>query len=213
MPDPGSGLPTESSDCLPLRQRRRQNRRRDPGSGWLWGNLSPPCKSVGVIPQIAAVLGPCSGGACYSAALCDFVCLVKGIGQMCLTGPRVVESVLGQKITLEELGGAKIHTEISGVAHALYEDENLVSTESASFSVIFRIIPGRRLSENSGRESGDGAFRGPEDGNLKKGGIILPLRSWCPRIRKKVTICAALSGNFWTTEAFLRFINTLPPTR
>lgn len=80
-------------------------------------------KASGVIPQIAAVLGPCSGGACYSAALCDFVFLVKGIGQMCLTGPRVVESVLGQKITLEELGGAKIHTEISGVAHALYEDE------------------------------------------------------------------------------------------
>lgn len=80
-------------------------------------------KASGVIPQIAAILGPCSGGACYSGALCDFIFMVKGVSKMCLTGPQVVEAVLGQKITLEELGGSSVHGETSGVAHALYEDE------------------------------------------------------------------------------------------
>ena len=80
-------------------------------------------KASGVIPQIAAIMGPCSGGASYSPALCDFVFMVKGLSQMCLTGPSVVEAVLGQKTTLEELGGTKIHGEKSGVAHMVCEDE------------------------------------------------------------------------------------------
>ena len=80
-------------------------------------------KASGVIPQIAAILGPCSGGASYSPALCDFVFMVEGLSKMCLTGPAVVESVLGQKATLDELGGTVVHGSKSGVAHVVCQDE------------------------------------------------------------------------------------------
>lgn len=77
----------------------------------------------GVIPQICAILGPCSGGASYSPALCDFIFAVKGMSRMFITGPDVVESVLGTRPTMEELGGADMHASKSGVVHALYDDE------------------------------------------------------------------------------------------
>ncbi|MDD3796079.1 MAG: acyl-CoA carboxylase subunit beta [Lachnospiraceae bacterium] len=80
-------------------------------------------KASGVIPQICAILGPCSGGACYSPALCDFIFCVKNTSKMFITGPAVVESVLGSRPTLEELGGADMHSTTSGVVHALYDDE------------------------------------------------------------------------------------------
>lgn len=80
-------------------------------------------KASGVIPQICAILGPCSGGACYSPALCDFIFCVRDISKMFITGPAVVESVLGSRPTLEELGGAAMHSEKSGVVHALFNDE------------------------------------------------------------------------------------------
>lgn len=80
-------------------------------------------RASGVIPQIAAILGPCSGGASYSPALCDFVFMVKDLSKMCLTGPAVVESVLGLKTTLDELGSTQVHGKKSGVAHVICEDE------------------------------------------------------------------------------------------
>lgn len=80
-------------------------------------------KASGIIPQICAILGPCSGGACYSPALCDFIFCVKDISKMFITGPAVVEAVLGSRPTLEELGGAQMHSTTSGVVHALYNDE------------------------------------------------------------------------------------------
>ncbi len=81
-------------------------------------------RASGVIPQICAILGPCSGGACYSPALCDFIFAVDGISKMFITGPSVVESVLGKRPTLDELGGAAMHSSISGCVQALYEDEH-----------------------------------------------------------------------------------------
>lgn len=80
-------------------------------------------KASGIIPQICAILGPCSGGACYSPALCDFIFCVRNISKMFITGPAVVESVLGSRPTLEELGGAEMHSSKSGVVHALFNDE------------------------------------------------------------------------------------------
>ncbi len=82
----------------------------------------------GVIPQIALILGPCAGGASYSPALCDFIFMVKGESQMYLTGSKVVYHTIGEKISNEELGGVAIHTEISGVSHFLYDnEENCIS--------------------------------------------------------------------------------------
>lgn len=71
----------------------------------------------GVIPQIAVILGPCAGGAVYSPAICDFVFMVPGISNMFVTGPDVIKTVTGEDITLEELGGARVHGSVSGVAH------------------------------------------------------------------------------------------------
>ncbi|MDL2289812.1 acyl-CoA carboxylase subunit beta [Paludibacteraceae bacterium OttesenSCG-928-F17] len=79
----------------------------------------------GVIPQISVILGPCAGGAVYSPALTDFVFVVENISKMFITGPNVIETVLGEKISQENLGGARVHAEITGNAHfyALTEKE------------------------------------------------------------------------------------------
>ena len=79
----------------------------------------------GVIPQISVILGPCAGGAVYSPALTDYVFVVENISKMFITGPEVIKSVLGEEISMEELGGARVHSEITGNAHfyALTEKE------------------------------------------------------------------------------------------
>src|ERR1022692_3900851 len=80
-------------------------------------------QASGVIPQISVVLGPCAGGAAYSPALCDFTFMVRHTAQMYLTGPDVVAAVTGEQVTHEELGGADVHAQRSGVATFVYDDE------------------------------------------------------------------------------------------
>ncbi len=80
-------------------------------------------RSSGVIPQISVILGPAAGGATYSPALTDFIFMVKGIGQMYITGPDVIRAVTGEQVTHEELGGAESHASRSGVAHFSPESE------------------------------------------------------------------------------------------
>ena len=77
----------------------------------------------GVIPQISVILGPSAGGAVYSPAITDFIFMVKGTGQMYITGQDVVKAVTGADVTHEELGGADSHASLSGVAHFVYENE------------------------------------------------------------------------------------------
>jgi len=79
--------------------------------------------SSGVIPQISAIMGPCAGGAVYSPAITDFIVMVKGTSHMFITGPSVIKTVTREEVTFEELGGAKTHNTISGVAHFAAEDE------------------------------------------------------------------------------------------
>jgi propionyl-CoA carboxylase beta chain len=79
--------------------------------------------SSGVIPQISAVMGPCAGGAVYSPALTDFIIMVDKTSHMFITGPDVVKTVLGQEVSFEELGGAVIHSQTSGVCHFIAKDE------------------------------------------------------------------------------------------
>jgi len=79
--------------------------------------------AAGVVPQISVVMGPCAGGAVYSPALSDFVFMVEGIGRMHITGPEVIKAVTGEKVTSEELGGAKVHFTRSGVAHFVSRNE------------------------------------------------------------------------------------------
>src|SRR6056297_2359051 len=77
----------------------------------------------GVIPQISVILGPCAGGAVYSPALTDFVFVVDKISKMFITGPEVIKTVLGEEISMEDLGGARVNSEITGNAHFYAESE------------------------------------------------------------------------------------------
>ena len=77
----------------------------------------------GVIPQLSVILGPCAGGAVYSPALTDFTFVVDGISKMFITGPEVIKTVLGEEISMEDLGGARVQTEVTGNAHFFAKSE------------------------------------------------------------------------------------------
>jgi acetyl-CoA carboxylase carboxyltransferase component len=77
----------------------------------------------GCIPQISAIMGPCIGVGSYSPALTDFILMVQNSSQMFITGPAVIKEVLGETVTMEELGGAKIHSEVSGVADLVAKND------------------------------------------------------------------------------------------
>ena len=80
-------------------------------------------RASGVIPQISCIVGPSAGGASYSPAITDFILMVEDMGQMFVTGPNVIREVTGEEVTIEELGGATVHTTVSGVAQLSYESE------------------------------------------------------------------------------------------
>jgi propionyl-CoA carboxylase beta chain len=77
----------------------------------------------GVIPQISLIMGPCAGGAVYSPALTDFTFMVKDTSYLFITGPDVVKAVTNEDVTQEQLGGAKTHTSMSGVAHGAFNND------------------------------------------------------------------------------------------
>lgn len=77
----------------------------------------------GVIPQVSVVMGPCAGGAVYSPALTDFVFMTDRTANMFITGPQVIKAVTGEDVSAEDLGGAQVHCEKSGVAHFRFADE------------------------------------------------------------------------------------------
>uniref|UniRef100_A0A8C9ERN2 Propionyl-CoA carboxylase beta chain, mitochondrial n=1 Tax=Pavo cristatus TaxID=9049 RepID=A0A8C9ERN2_PAVCR len=77
----------------------------------------------GLVPQISLIMGPCAGGAVYSPALTDFTFMVKDTSYLFITGPDVVKSVTNEDVTQEQLGGAKTHTAVSGVAHRAFEND------------------------------------------------------------------------------------------
>lgn len=112
--------------------------------------------SSGVIPQISAIMGPCIGVASYSPALTDFIIMVEGSSQMFITGPPVIKEVLGEEITMEELGGAKLHSEVSGVADltAKNDDECL-----SMIRRLLSFLPSNCQATPPRREPTDGAGR------------------------------------------------------
>ena len=77
----------------------------------------------GVVPQISAIMGPCIGVAAYGPALTDFIFMVKGTGQMFITSPPVIKAVTGEEVTMEQLGGWKVHSEVSGVADVVCDND------------------------------------------------------------------------------------------
>jgi propionyl-CoA carboxylase beta chain len=77
----------------------------------------------GVIPQLSAIMGPCAGGAVYSPALTDFIFMVRNSSYMFVTGPEVVKAVTHEEVSFEDLGGASVHSETSGVCHVASDTE------------------------------------------------------------------------------------------
>jgi methylmalonyl-CoA decarboxylase subunit alpha len=80
-------------------------------------------KASGAIPQVCALFGPSAAGGAYIPAFCDVVVMVEGNASMYLGSPRMVEMVVGEQTTLEEMGGARMHCTVSGVGHFLAPDE------------------------------------------------------------------------------------------
>jgi acetyl-CoA/propionyl-CoA carboxylase carboxyl transferase subunit len=125
----------------------------------------------GVVPQISIILGPCAGGAVYSPAITDFIVMVKGQGQMFITGPEVIAAVTGESVSMEALGGAETHGTRSGVSHFS------VASEKEAIALVHRLLsylPLNNLEDPpllGGREPTAEATRGlaeivPEDPNV-----------------------------------------------
>ena len=96
--------------------------------------LNAIIQASGVIPQISLVLGPSAGGAAYAPALMDFTVVVNRVTYMFITGPDVVREVTGEDVDFEELGGARVHSERSGVAHFR------ASSEEEAFETVRRLL-------------------------------------------------------------------------
>jgi acetyl-CoA carboxylase carboxyltransferase component len=110
----------------------------------------------GVVPQLSIIAGPCAGGAVYSPALTDFIFMIKGTSKMFITGPSVVHSITSEKITPDQLGGAEIHAEMSGVAH--FEDES-EHTAFIRARKLLSYLPQNNLSEPPKTRPSDSAER------------------------------------------------------
>ncbi len=110
----------------------------------------------GVVPQISLVLGPCAGGAVYSPAITDFTIMVEGTSYMFVTGPEVVRTVTHEDVDREHLGGASVHTTISGVAHLAAHDEAQAMTYCRR---VLAHLPQNNLTKPALRPTADPADR------------------------------------------------------
>ena len=90
------------------------------GSGYLF---KEEVIASGVIPQVAALMGPCAAGTAYIPGLADFVPMVKGRGSMALAGPHLVRAAVGEDVTQEQLGGSRVHCRKSGVGDLEVADD------------------------------------------------------------------------------------------
>ena len=106
----------------------------------------------GVVPQISAIMGPCAGGAVYSPAITDFTFMVRDTSFMFVTGPDVIKTVTHEEVSMEELGGASTHNEVSGIAHFLAEDDRQCL---GSIRELLSYLPSNNLEEPPVVESGD----------------------------------------------------------
>jgi propionyl-CoA carboxylase beta chain len=106
----------------------------------------------GVIPQISAIMGPCAGGAVYSPAITDFTFMVRDTSYMFVTGPDVIKTVTHEQVSMEKLGGASTHNEISGNAHFLAEDDRDCLERIRD---LLSYLPSNNLEEPPAKKSSD----------------------------------------------------------
>jgi acetyl-CoA/propionyl-CoA carboxylase carboxyl transferase subunit len=113
-------------------------------------------QASGVIPQVSVMLGPCAGGSVYSPGLTDFVIMTRGTSHMFITGPTVIKAVTREDVDFESLGGAGVHSSVSGVAHfaADTEDDALEITRR-----LLRYLPGNNAEPPPAIPPGDDPYR------------------------------------------------------
>lgn len=122
----------------------------------------------GCIPQISAIMGPCIGVGSYSPALTDFILQVQNTSQMFITGPAVIKEVLGESVTMEELGGAKMHSEVSGVTDLVAKNDEeclaMIRTLVGYLPANFESLPPRKAPTDDPSRPVDGLGKiVPED--------------------------------------------------
>ena len=148
----------------------------------------------GVIPQISAIMGPSAGGAVYSPAITDFIYMVKNTSQMFITGPAVVESVTGEKITAEALGGAMTHNSKSGCAHfAAENDEDCIK----QIRYLLSFLPSNNMEETPIVDCADDPLRMDEGLNT-----IIPDNPNAPYDMKEVIRMIADNGEFYEVHQY-----------
>jgi len=113
-------------------------------------------QASGYIPQLSVIMGSCAGGAVYSPALTDFIFMTQGTSQMFITGPQVIKAVTGEDVTLEQLGGAAVHNQVSGVAHFFAENDEQTL---AQVRRLLSFLPSNNLDESPWLESVDDVAR------------------------------------------------------
>lgn len=143
----------------------------------------------GVIPQISAIMGPCAGGAVYSPALTDFICMVERTSHMFVTGPDVIKTVTHEDVTKEKLGGAETHNTISGVA------QFLASNDEDCLRMIRELLS--YLPQNNADDPPIKPTRDPVDRQDARLNTIIPPESNLPYDIKDLIHLVVDDGNFF----------------
>jgi acetyl-CoA carboxylase carboxyltransferase component len=143
----------------------------------------------GVVPQISLVMGPVAGGPCYSPALTDFIFMVEGTSYMFIGGPTVTKAMTGEDVSSEKLGGAKIHSEISGVADLVAKDDKDCIEKVRQ---LLSFLPSNNREKPPIVDTGDDPNRTIDDFTE-----IVPPDPWVPFDMKKVITRLADNGYFF----------------
>ena len=153
----------------------------------------------GVVPQISAIMGPCAGGAVYSPAITDFTFMVSDTSYMFVTGPDVIKTVTHEQVSMEELGGASTHNEVSGNAHFLAEDDRQCLSRIRE---LLSYLPSNNVEEPPVVESADSWDR--EDTALDE---LIPVEPDKPYDMKELIRTVVDDGGF--CEVHERFAKNL----
>ena len=158
-------------------------------------------QASGYIPQISAIMGPCAGGAVYSPAITDFIMMVEDTSHMFITGPDVIETVTGEEVGFDELGGANTHASESGVAQFTAADEKEALDD---IRYLLSYLPQNNLEDPPRLESWDDPQR--EDEDLRE---IVPDQPRKPYDIVDVIDSVADEGSFFeVADSFARNIVT-----
>ena len=98
----------------------------------------------GVVPQVCLLFGPSAAGGAYIPAFCDVVIMVDGNASMYLGSPRMAEMVIGEKVTLEEMGGARMHASVSGCGDLLVKTDERGHRDGATLPLLPAAAAGSR---------------------------------------------------------------------